>query len=266
MNGNSEDPDIGDVQVPCWVPPTRAKDMLGLTSYIIRDLLANGSAEELRDNYGITPAEATKSLNYVELAELRAWGTDEMIEAALTGQSSTNEALHRRIVLAMKAEAAPDHMHPADAILLLERSGLMLVHELRAAVVANVGRADFVDGAGESLEDWNRMLRLAGKPSLSNELAKAWLADDDCTATAARASSITEKHQPKASLQDRAILDWLIENNLEPSRLPLRATGKSGPKAECRAQMVKAAALFSAKSFDIAWERLRKSGEIAGGN
>jgi hypothetical protein len=265
MNSKTEDPDAGDVQAPCWVPPTRAKDMMGLTSHIIRDLLANGSTDDLQDNYGITPAEATKSLHYVELAELRAWGIDEIAEAALTGQSSTDEALRRRVLLAMKSEAAPDYMHPADAVLLLERSGLMLVHELRAAVAANIGRADFVEGTGESLEDWNRTLRLAGKPALTGEFAKAWLADDLAT-TDTPLDVGTQKHQSKAALQDQAILNWLKMNNFQPAALPSREPGKKGPKAECRAQVTKAAALFSAKSFDIAWERLRRSGEIAGGN
>jgi hypothetical protein len=266
MSDNTEEPDTGDVQADLCAPSTKAKDMLGLTSQIIRDLLTNGCFDDLQDVYGISPAAAARSLHYVELAELRAWGIDEMIEACVTGQSSTDKGLRRRIIMAMKAESTADYIDPADAVLLLERARLMLVSELRDAVAANIGYSGFADSAEESLEDWNRMLKLAGKPALTDEQAQAWLSEDNLPIRNDPALGDAEKHQSKASLQDRAILDWLNKNKFEPTCLPSRAPGKAGAKAECRAQMTKAAALFSAKSFEIAWERLRRSGEIAGGN
>jgi hypothetical protein len=150
---------------PAWCHPTRAKDMLHGSALFVRDMLTHDH-DALYDTYGIRPDEAAQSLRYVELAELRLWGAEEMLEAvsAVPNQASSEEALRRRIAMAMKAEVATDFVHPGDAVLLLERSGLMLSHELREAVVfmsagSRAPSEDFSD------EDENRLRRLLGRPA-----------------------------------------------------------------------------------------------------
>ncbi|MBJ7309527.1 hypothetical protein ACFOLJ_08320 [Rugamonas sp. CCM 8940] len=152
---------------PAWCHPTRAKDMLHGSALFVRDMLTHDH-DTLYDTYGIRPDEAAQSLRYVELAELRLWGAEEMLEAvtAVLNQASSEEALRRRIAMAMKAEVTTDFVHPGDAVLLLERSGLMLSHELREAVVFMSAGSwfpseDFTD------EDENRLHRLVGKPKRS---------------------------------------------------------------------------------------------------
>lgn len=157
---------------PAWCHPTRAKDMLHGSALFVRDMLTHDH-DGLYDTYGIRPDEAEQSLRYVELAELRLWGAEEMLEAvrAVPNQASNEEVLRRRIAMAMKAEVATDFVHPGDAVLLLERSGLMLSHELREAVVfmsagSRAPSEDFSD------EDENRLRRLLGRPVSSPVVQK----------------------------------------------------------------------------------------------
>lgn len=179
MTNNHDDTSFDDDRLPAWQHPTKAQDMLGLTAHYIRDMLTSGSHDNLYETYGILPREAVQSLRYVELAELRAWGIDEMIEVTLPGQSSTVEHLRRRIVLAMKAEHAPDFIHPGDAVLLLERSGLMLVGELRDAVVSMSTCSNSANGIDFSLENQNRLRRLLGMESFTDAEARVWTAESD---------------------------------------------------------------------------------------
>lgn len=150
--------------VSAWCHPSRAKDMLHGSALFVRDMLTHDH-DTLYETYGIRPDEAAQSLRYVELAELRAWGLEEMLEAVATvpNQASSDDALRRRVTMAMKAEAVADFIHSGDAVLLLERSGLILSDELREAVVfmcsgSNRPSEDFTD------EDENRLYRLLGRP------------------------------------------------------------------------------------------------------
>lgn len=166
-----------DEPMPAWCHPTRAKDMLGMTGILVRDALEHDH-HELYATWGIRPDEAVQSLRYAELAELRVWGIDEMAEAPIRGQSSSEDALRRRINMAMKAEGCPDYLHPADAVLLMERSGLMLSSELRDAVVCMSTRTYGEDLSEFSLEDENRLRRLLGKPPLTETESDEQLANE----------------------------------------------------------------------------------------
>lgn len=66
-------------------------------------------------------------------------------------------------------------------------------------------------------------------------------------------------------LQDAAILDFLIKADLDPTSLPAREKGKSGPKAAASAALLHGP-LFrnSASAFKASWERLRKDKRVAG--
>ena len=70
---------------------------------------------------------------------------------------------------------------------------------------------------------------------------------------------------PKAERQDAAILGWLRKNGYNPTALPDRPSGKAGVKALVLEDAIKDRKLFSEKSFDIAWARLRKDKKIIGG-
>lgn len=62
--------------------------------------------------------------------------------------------------------------------------------------------------------------------------------------------------------QEAEILRVLRELGYDPMQLPRREAGKPGPKKDARAMLPK----LTLKVFDKAWNRLRESGEIAGGN
>lgn len=73
-----------------------------------------------------------------------------------------------------------------------------------------------------------------------------------------------EKFVPKLTLQRDSILQWLRSNGYNPNALPARMRGKSGPKAEVKAAMLKNASMFTEKSFEKAWESLRSDGSVLG--
>ncbi|CAG9270268.1 hypothetical protein BCEP4_60126 [Burkholderia cepacia] len=82
-------------------------------------------------------------------------------------------------------------------------------------------------------------------------------------AAAAPASAVEVDAAPaKPPLQQRhqenEILRVIRELGEDPARLPKQTPGKPGIKAAVRAKLA-----FSGKVFDLAWERLRKNGEIA---
>lgn len=110
---------------------------------ILRGMLS-ATPDEISSEYGVTAEEAALSLRCYELASLPAWDHASMLDAA-TAQSLSEEqrllwgfesrdALARRIALAMRAEGAPELLHPIDGVLLLERCGIHVFHELREAV------------------------------------------------------------------------------------------------------------------------------------
>jgi hypothetical protein len=66
----------------------------------------------------------------------------------------------------------------------------------------------------------------------------------------------------KGQIQEEAILDWLLSNNYDAKKLPKHKVGTPGTKSSVRAAMLKTPAIFSTKSFEHAWERLRNSKEI----
>lgn len=72
------------------------------------------------------------------------------------------------------------------------------------------------------------------------------------------------KHKNKQTLQEEAIIKTLIENDFLPKNLPTRKAGKSGPKAIAKKICLQDRNLFSDKSFDLAWDRLRGRKDIAG--
>ena len=69
---------------------------------------------------------------------------------------------------------------------------------------------------------------------------------------------------PKQRKQEKRIIELLKEQGYSPLSLEQRAAGKPGPKAEIRTLAMNEPALFTAKTFDTAWERLRGNGEIVG--
>lgn len=72
-------------------------------------------------------------------------------------------------------------------------------------------------------------------------------------------------YPPRLRHQEDEILAWLKSNQFDPKHLPERPAGKSGPKKLARAALLKThKRLFSYKSFDKAWQRLRDAKEIAG--
>jgi hypothetical protein len=71
------------------------------------------------------------------------------------------------------------------------------------------------------------------------------------------------KHTPKWQLQDRAMLDTLRKLGYTPEALPPKTPGSDWVKAQARRELALRKDLFTTKTFDSTWERLRKSGDIA---
>lgn len=62
---------------------------------------------------------------------------------------------------------------------------------------------------------------------------------------------------PKQRAQESRVLELLKSQKYDPLKLPLREPGKSGAKAKVRKLALLEIKLFTAKSFDTAWQRLR---------
>jgi hypothetical protein len=72
-------------------------------------------------------------------------------------------------------------------------------------------------------------------------------------------------HTPKQRRQESRILELLASLDHNPLDLPSRTPGKRGVKAQIRERALREPALFSAKAFDMAWERLRSDRRLVGG-
>lgn len=70
---------------------------------------------------------------------------------------------------------------------------------------------------------------------------------------------------PKQRAQERRILELLASQGYNPLELPPRMPGKTGTKAKIKALALLDTALFSDKSFDTAWQRLRGQGDVMEG-
>jgi hypothetical protein len=68
----------------------------------------------------------------------------------------------------------------------------------------------------------------------------------------------------KQKAQENRIIELLHAQGYSPNSLTQRAPGKPGPKAEIRTLALSEPSMFTAKTFDTAWQRLRDAAEIAG--
>ena len=69
----------------------------------------------------------------------------------------------------------------------------------------------------------------------------------------------------KQPAQENRVLEMLKSSGYDPLNLPDRQPGKSGAKTVIKRLALLEPALFTAKTFTTAWERLRGDGRIAGG-
>lgn len=69
---------------------------------------------------------------------------------------------------------------------------------------------------------------------------------------------------PKQRAQEDRILELLNAQGYSPLALEPRAAGKPGPKAEIRTLAMNERGLFTTKTFDTAWQRLRSDKRISG--
>ena len=67
---------------------------------------------------------------------------------------------------------------------------------------------------------------------------------------------------PKQRVQELRLIELLKSQHYDPLKMPLREPGKGGAKAEVRKLALLESKLFTTKSFDIAWQRLRDDGSI----
>ena len=76
-------------------------------------------------------------------------------------------------------------------------------------------------------------------------------------------TSRTEVPILKAQAQDKAIIEMLNLVGESPLSLPKSSPGKPGIKAKIKKLAMEDKKLFTSKSFDKSWERLRKERQIA---
>jgi hypothetical protein len=190
----------------------------------------------------------------------------------------------------------PQQLNWLEAALI--RDGIQEVHEFEEAFGVSVENAERILFAWEAAQssEWNRellcqfidpeifpdrrivQLRVeAAMPERFTPTAGLhWLKDeripvgdlDDWvrhnTATPAPVAVVSSVAPPKQRAQESRILELLTAQGYVPMRLSQRTPGKPGPKAEIRTLALTEPALFSAKSFEKAWERLRNEGAVAG--
>lgn len=70
---------------------------------------------------------------------------------------------------------------------------------------------------------------------------------------------------PKLRAQENRILELLENKQYDALHLPIRAAGKSGVKSVIRVLALSEPALFTPKTFNSAWQRLRDDCRVAGG-
>jgi hypothetical protein len=70
------------------------------------------------------------------------------------------------------------------------------------------------------------------------------------------------KAVPKHAAQESALLQLIGQIGHEPKSLPRNAKGKPGVKADVKREALKHTAIFTVSTFEHAWERLSKNGDI----
>jgi hypothetical protein len=186
----------------------------------------------------------------IERLELRAWGRShdserEWIEGMFRAFYEPDDfnleldgpAGQETATLTLKKGAA-GRMHweymgicPGDAVRLLQARKLKVPEELSSLLPTAAN--DEVTSINESRPG-----------SAANEPAKTPL--------------------QRSAVQDQRILQLLRDRGYDPLHLPDRPKVGKGPKALVKLEAVKDRALFTDKSFEKAWERLRERQEIQG--
>lgn len=131
-----------------------------------------------------------------------------------------------------------------------------------------------LDGVPRSLRQW---LEVANQRKLKHhswvdqylmalgEAAEERSRTDPPAATIPVTSTPTQPLQKQIAQRNR-ILQLIKEQGFDPLNLPERPKGGAGAKAAVKKIALTETTLFSASSFEKAWESLRGAGEVAGGN
>ena len=132
--------------------PVRAQDLLDEGgAQIVRSLVLSEDHEELRWSYGCSIEEARTTLSCRDLATLRMWDVEALVDAAtvlgteeerLGWGMESRVATSRRIGLAVSVTGVPTRMTPADGILFLRGVGIPVCTELVDAVAVMTIRLD----------------------------------------------------------------------------------------------------------------------------
>lgn len=143
---------------------------------------------------------------------------------------------------------------------------LSIGHGNVAAQRIREGRYETKHVSWLELVQWARSKSYAIPPVLESSVAKT-----APVALAVPESQAAPVLTPGASVapskqrtQEKRILELLKAQGYDPLKLAPRMPGKPGPKAEIKTLALTERALFTAKTFDTAWQRLRDAGEVAG--
>lgn len=145
---------------------------------------------------------------------------------------------------------------------------------LKFALLPTFELRDFYTFADNTV-DIKSIEKLDGNHAPTSELARALMfgelptigdvpdiaAASGCTAPVDAAGASVAL--PKQRRQEQRILELLKAQGYAPLSLPKKEAGTRGAKAEIKKLALPEVSLFSDKSFDKAWERLRGYGDVA---
>lgn len=140
-----------------------------------------------------------------------------------------------------------------------------------AIAIAHITPAGTLNNVVRNKRPHLSYVRLADIARLAQMSAPPWIMPPQFPLASESALGLVQ-HQPNTELkigaqkqrvQELRILELLFEQGYEALRLPPRVQGKRGTKAAIKRLALSEPAVFTDKSFELAWQRLRDAGEIA---
>lgn len=184
------------------------------------------------------------------------WPQDFDLESIAKLQCPQSDQDMRTVLEAMKADCANGSLNhstiterrhpPTSNMSRLDLMRMSLIDNAYEVMVYNVNAAD--------LAAWF----VAQSEPLSTHLV-AWF--EVVNAQGAKGVVVDGKQRR----QERRILELLIGQGFIPKSLPIRSPGSDGVKVEIKQVALLEKSLFSKRSFEHAWDRLRSFGDVAGG-
>ncbi len=225
------------------------EELSPITAALVRDVLIDSTDAEFIEAFdGATKSEVREYLDAYELCRMPYWGAEELASAIHAADSGRAEKLVlRAVTLAQKANELPDTFTPKQGVeWAMDRGYLFGYHaRLAGAAIGTYGHPH------NPLSDGPHHGQTA--PAV------------DAATPVASEIKTTTAPVPKQRAQENRILELLASKGHDPMKLPDREPGRPGVKSEIRALALVDRGLYTAGTFDDAWQRLRDDDRVAGG-